>query len=300
MNQDISSHTMGALSLKKGGYLCLIKYYSEKNRWFIDSIIKIENDKKIDTDLIFSKKINKLELKNLIVDIPLSHPPCHECQMTCPGINNCPIENVTIIREDINKLIKSDKDNYNKNPKSYEHNRKGLQGYILSKSFKNKIKKGFTPYLNRPLDYWIWINYYDIYLKFFKNSYNSFGNIPQLMTYRLDYIKRHISSGINIYESDQNLILIELLKANIINEKFLKHLSHIELSIEARILVIRMIEKHLNLFIYDNDIQTLVGNPMAFNALLLSLASLGLYFKNIKKLPHWTEPSKTNFIIPTF
>ncbi len=202
----------------------------------------------------------------------------------------------------------------NVNPKKYEQERnkadevvynrdifsKETSDHMLSRSFKRKLKKGFLPYWNRTLDFWVWKYYYDQILETFNTSFDSFGNVSLMILSRFSYIRRHFPKTLELFEANQQIILIELLRARIIQKKDIDLLSDIELGTEARIDLMKKIENKLDIFIYDHDLEILVKNPRAFDSFLLALAGQNVLQNKNRELPDWTRPKETKFIIPNF
>ena len=77
-------------------------------------------------------------------------------------------------------------------------------------------------------------------------------------------------------------------------------ISDIDLGIEVRLDVIKKIETNLNIFIYNHDLDILVKNPRAFDSFLLALSGQNILQEKFLKLPDWTIPDKTKFVIPQF
>ncbi|MBP5297040.1 MAG: hypothetical protein J6Y94_06885 [Bacteriovoracaceae bacterium] len=63
--------------------------------------------------------------------------------------------------------------------------------------------------------------------------------------------------------------------------------------------IVRQIERHLNFFIYDRDLETLLREPKAFDSFLLALAAVAADKGHLVKIPAWAQ-SKAPFILPEF
>jgi hypothetical protein len=77
-------------------------------------------------------------------------------------------------------------------------------------------------------------------------------------------------------------------------------LADIDLGLEVRLETIKKIEKKLDIFIYNHDLDLLVKNPRAFDSFLLALAGQNVLQEKNRVLPEWTSPGETKFIIPNF
>ncbi len=303
----------------KGGrkdqfFFCLLEFYPNEQRWFLKSLLQVKDEEGVDGDTAIRNWLDEYQLKSLIVDFPLSQAACANCEIECPGMHQCPVENVQTVYREIDKLLDEDLKRKKENPKKYEQERNKddeidfkkdimdveTTDHILSRSFKRRLKKGFLPYWNRPVDLWIWCNYYEQLLDLFNISYDSFGNTSLMMISRFDFLKRHFPSGLKLYESNSYINLIELLRAKIILKRDILNLSDIDFNIEARLNIICQVEKKLNIFIYDHDKDILVKNPRAFNSFLLAICGRNLSLTQMRALPLWAEPEKTRFVFPSF
>lgn len=299
---------------KENFFFCLLEYYQDEQRWFLTSLKHVKEEANLNQDEAITAWVENSDLKKLIVDFPLSKPPCETCDLDCPGIEKCHHPVVTEIRKEMTELLKEDKQLREENPKKYEQEReednkieysrsvlyKGTSDHILSKSFKRKLKKGFTPYWNRPVDFWIWKNYYDQLLNTFNVSYDSFGNVSVMLLHKFHYLLRHLPTDLSIHESDSLMILIELYRAKIITKKHLIELQDINLNTLARVRVAKEIEKKLNIFIYKKDLELISKNPKAFDSFLLAVAGQSLILNKLHKIPAFGLKDNSRFIAPLF
>lgn len=302
-------NNIGSLSMKGGRndnfYFCLIEYYPESKRWFLKSLLPVKDEEALDNDDAIHAWINNFDVKQLVVDFPLSKPASESKK---------PEENIRIVKEKIKDLLNEDQKLINSNPKKYEQERnkadeivynrdvflKETAHHLLSRSFKRRLKKGFLPYWNRSLDFWVWKYYYDQILEIFNTSFDSFGNVSLMVLYRFNYIKRHFPREVELFEGNEQIILVELLRSKIILKKDVAMLSDIDLGIEVRLETIKKIENKLDIFIYNHDLEILVKNPRAFDSFILALAGQNVLQGKNRKLPDWTLPEETKFIIPNF
>jgi hypothetical protein len=313
---------IAGMSMKGGKkdkfYTCLLEYYPDQERWFLKSLLQVKDldDSGVgqDSDEAIRNWIEEKNLKKLVVDFPLSQPACQECRLDCPGVSVCPDTTVVDVRNKIEGLISQDARNNVKGPKEYERSRneddlydKGrdiwaLDSYqhLLSRSFKRRLKKGFTPYWNRPVDFWIWAFYYDQLLDVFNTSYDSFGNTSLMVISRFFYLKRHFPSDLELFEGNILLTLLELMRAGILTKSQLQSLSDLEEGVEARKKVIKCIEEKLNIFIYEADLDLVVKHPHAFDSFLLAISGRSIQVNKCHELPPWALPARCKLIVPNF
>ena len=312
------TQNIAGMSMKGGRkdkfFFCLLEYFPEHSRWALKSLLQLKDESGIDREDVVRNWIEKFEVHNLVVDFPLSQPACHTCELDCPGISSCPVPQVKEINELIAELISEDQRLSEENPKKYEQKRntddevdftrdifhKESHEHILSRSFKRRLKKGYLPYWNRPVDLWVWNFYYDQLLDLFNSSYDSFGNTSLMIQSRFSYLKRHFPKELRLYESFGPVILIELLRAGVIQKRHIQNFNDIEMGIDTRVDLIKKIEKSANLFLYDHDFEVLIKNPHAFDSFLLALSGMQAQSGKSREMPKWTMPEETSFLVPNF
>ena len=311
-------HNIGSLSMKGGRndnfYFCLIEYFPDSKRWFLKSLLPVKEEEAADSNEAIRSWITNFDIKHLVVDFPLSKPASESSDYDEDGNLQCPDNSLEIVQEKIKDLLEEDQRLVLENPKRYEQERnkadeivynrdvfsKETAHHLLSRSFKRRLKKGFLPYWNRTLDFWVWKYYYDQILELFNTSFDSFGNVSLMILFRFNYIKRQFPKDLEFFEANEQIILVELLRAKIIMKKDISLLNDVDIGIEARLDTIKKIESKLDIFIYNHDLEILVKNPRAFDSFLLALAGQNVLQKRNVSLPSWTKPEDTKFIIPNF
>lgn len=313
--QHLPTSRVAGISLKSGKkelvYTTIFEHFQSSDRWFLKELklISIE-DYKLDQELV--AYINEMKPEKLIIDIPLTLPPCHGCLLLCPGLNNCGVPEVQTVRKITQELLEHDQKIHELGPKNYEHNRLAMELFdysknlfaketidpILSRSFKRKLKKGFIPYKNRPVDFWVWCRYHDVFLEIFKTSYESIGQISQIGQQRLFYLFRHFSKGTQLYESSPLFLCVELFRANLLVRYDLEKLSDIEFVTNARNKVVQAVLKHFDLFVYDNDMEVILKDARAFEAFLLGAIGIAAQQKKIQNIPDWCGITGEKFLVP--
>ena len=314
MIRNVAGMSLGG-GRKENFFFSLLEYYPEKKRWFLKSLHQVKDEEIRDRDEIITSWVSQYGLKQLIVDFPLSRPPCEEsCLTHCSGANVCPRSSVVEVRSEMKKLLDDDAKFHNENPKKYEQERvaslevdysknllkKNTDEHMLSKSFKRKLRKGFVPYWHRPIDFWVWKNYYDQLLEVFKISYESFGNVSMMLLARLNYLLRHLPKDLQMYESNIQICLIELYRARVVSKSLLLQLFDLDLASSSREQIILQIEEHMQIFIYENDLDTIIKNSQAFDSFILSVVGQRMLMNGLRDIPSWGNSDGGNFIVPTF
>ncbi|MFN8370018.1 MAG: hypothetical protein U0T83_05275 [Bacteriovoracaceae bacterium] len=318
---SIRSDTIVAgLSFSRGRendyYLCLMEYFEDSEnsgRWALSKLVYPKESKATDESSL-SELLRDYKVKQIVTDIPLNMPACYQCTLKCPGEAMCSEASVKYVREEVDKILSENSNQQNFHPKTYEKHRlqslevthqndifaKQSDQYILSRSFKRRLKKGYLPYWNRPIDFWVWINYYDQLLNMFNYSYDSFGLTPYISIMRINYFKKFLNNNINFYESDIYIILLELARAGIITKKQLLDLKDLEFGAEARLNIVKKIEEKIKLFIYEHDLVVLVNDSRAFAAFILSLSGMASSSNKTVELPSYCNQKEINFLVPSF
>lgn len=267
-----------------------------------------------DHDLILVKHLKDAKIKSAIFDFPLSKSLCLSCTLSCPGSELCPQVPITQVRKIINDLLDVDSNLYKINPKKYEVDRKvddlleldsdlfakRTDEHVLSKAFKRRLKRGLSPYANRPLDFWVWQHYYDAYLAVFQTSFDSFGDVSFIHLAYYQYWQKHLPHDTALWETAPQLVLLELYRAEFIEKKQLITLTDINQAPLARLEIVRALTHRLHLIITETQYDKLVRNPRAFSSFLLAIAGLKLEKQSFYDLPNYTEPEKTHFFVPYF
>jgi hypothetical protein len=300
---------------KENFFFSLLEYYPSEKRWFLKSLHQVKDEEIRDRDEIITSWVNQYGLKQLVVDFPLSRAPCEDsCLSNCTGANACPRECVVAVRQEMQDLLDEDAKFQLENPKKYEQERvssleidysknllkKNTDEHMLSRSFKRKLRKGFTPYWHRPIDFWVWKNYYDQLLEVFKISYESFGNVSVMLLARLNYLLRHLPRDLKMFESNIQIALIELYRARVISKSLLLQLSDIDLAPGAREQIVLNIEHHMEIFLYENDLDTIVKNSQAFDSFILSVVGQKMLMNGLREISEWGNSDGGNFIVPSF
>tara|TARA_Y100001970_G_C14215073_1_gene849181 strand:+ start:144 stop:1121 length:978 start_codon:yes stop_codon:yes gene_type:complete len=308
---------IAGMSMKGGRkdnfFFCLLEYFPNKERWFLNSLLQVKEHQE-DEDDIIRKWVKDFALKKLVLDFPLTLPPCYGCNLDCPGLSRCPVEGIHRTRKKMDVLLLKDQEMKAKNPKRYEAARNEAESvdpsknilniktdeHILSRAFKRRIKKGILPYWNRPLDFWVWTQYYDQQMELFNTSFDSFGTASLMILSRFNYLKRHFPKELLLFEGNVQLALLELLKAKILTKREVKGLSDFKEGADYRYKVIKKIEKKLNVFIYESDLEALLHFPRAFNSFILAIIGQRIQMEKTMPLPEWAFSEKSQFVVPLF
>lgn len=291
---------------------CIFEHFSTGNRWVLEELYISDESEGFADSKNFEIWTNEKKITDLVFNFPLTETICEYCTLECPGESLCQDETVKSLNEELQRSLEKDQRFEKEFPKDYERARNKFNEYIhhrglfpeksdmLSKSLKKRLRKGFSPFWNRPIDIYIWLNYYDQLHKVFNYSYDSFGHTSLRSMKRFSYQKRHLSN-IKIWESNIYVGLIELLRGELISQEDLLGIKYVdEFSVGFRKNIISKLESNLNLFIKNEDIARLTFDPKAIHAFILSLCGLSKSKGETRSLPDWCERQKNSFIIPDY
>lgn len=300
---------LAGLSLKGGRngplYLCLMEYFPDQNRTFVSSFKELKETRENNKEEALIELIEKLGIKKLVIDCPITRPFCFDCQLDCPGEVNCPVKEVQFCRQRVEDFLAQDQLKVVSERKQYELKRIASDlgeepSELIGRSLRRRFKKGFSPYWHRPIDLWVWENYYNEMLKFFNYTYDSFGQVSLMSWSYFNYLKKVLPPDLKLYEGHPFIALIELLRAGVIVPRDLKNFSQSDAPHESRELILNAIEHKLNFFVYENDVETLLKRPRAFESFLLTLIGRCHYQNRTRFLPEWSDGATTNFVVPEF
>jgi hypothetical protein len=228
LNQSVLSIHFGA-NKKESNYYCLLERPAHSERWFLKHLSEFNEDDHRESELL-GKLADKGCLSALVSDIPLTRPLCQSCSLVCPGADRCAHPEFLAATQHIESVLEKEKKLELANPKAYERLRLAGDRALLGRGLKRRFKKGLRPYWNRPVDAWVWENYFEQMLEFFGSSYDSFAQTSPKKLFLYEYWKRHVPEDVPIYEGQMQLVLLELLRSEVIDEDDLELLSSRSLS----------------------------------------------------------------------
>jgi hypothetical protein len=117
---------------------------------------------------------------------------------------------------------------------------------------------------------------------------------------KLNYLVRHLPKDLTMYESNVQICLIELYRAKVVSKSLLFQLFDLDLTSAAREQIIKNIEEHMGIFIYENDLDTIMKNSHAFDSFILSVVGQRMLMNELREIPSWGNADGGNFIVPNF
>ena len=62
---------------KENFFFCLLEFFKEKDRWFLTTLKQVRDEDKLDSDAAITHWVDNYQLKQIIVDFPLTKPYLH-------------------------------------------------------------------------------------------------------------------------------------------------------------------------------------------------------------------------------
>jgi len=215
-------------------------------RFLVDifSGIRGEPEEGADENLLRIVKENQENLRWIGVDAPLSLPPCILCQLECPGAQNCSVEAVKWMRRD-------------------------LEGRLIQPR-RGKRHKPIAPYIERPVD---------VFLRQYLGEgfgqvaiSEALGATTASKAGRMQYLMRHLKDRNGnphaLIEVNPTLSLALLKEEFNLTTRDLKYYRDLQEGGSVRMRILDRINEENKVFLYENDIGTLVSSLPAFYAFL--------------------------------
>lgn len=236
--------------------LALIEYYSDQNKVFLRHLgDKIFGDHSTSADEVLVQFIETIPkpLKYIALDTPLSLPKCMRCRLKCPGYEKC-------TQTEIQWLWK----NYQK------------------RNQKKKPKKIFTPYTERCIENYLASELEEEFL-----PQHALGSNKAPLTARALFLQNRLKSHKWI-EVAPKVSLWRIGRALGIQKSYLRSYKHSVDGVEIREAILNQLTKRNVVFLYHQDMKTLIERAQAFDAFLCALTAV---FKFNNKV----EPRPKNF-----
>lgn len=259
---------LGGIKKDKSALLVLERFKNQ-NRLVVSEIEK--NFKKINLshfpDEILKNQINQYEnVKSIGVNFPLSKPACIDCELGCPGVKKCEVEEVKWLVKEYKKKSK------------------------LS-SLSKKERKIPSPYTERALDYYVAHSLEEEF-----PMAPAFGSSRSAFYARGKFLRNGLKDQIFV-ETFPKVSLWRLGQKYGIRRSVLKNFNRSEKSIENRKLFLTKIEK--DFFLYEEDKETIAQKKEVFEALLCSLSAYFLESQEVEPKKKAMSFIEQKFSLPT-
>jgi hypothetical protein len=232
--------------------VAILEYFPEQKRVFLRSLVdKIKSEDDISADLKLHELLTESEapLETIAFDVPLQLPKCIRCQLKCPGIERC------------------------KEPEI-----KWMWGMFQSRKKSKRPNRLFTPYTERCVEMYI-----NTELEESFHPSHALGSNAAPLAARAHFISRRLT-GAHLIEVNPKLSLWRIGRVLKIPVSHLRFHRHAVDSDESRLFILKtLVEKNI-VFLYQQDMKTMVETPTAFDAFLAGLTCF-LDFRNQSERP---------------
>lgn len=233
--------------------VCVLEFFAEHEKLFLTHLhaeIKPKVDRSADWELIELLNSEENDFEFIGFDVPLMLPKCMRCTLKCPGYEKCKLPEI-----------------------------KWMWKLHRSKAKEKRPNKIFTPYTERCVDMWINNSLEESF-----NVSHALGSNAAPLTARAHFIKRRLKPSQKIIEAVPKISLYRIGTALKVQKSYLRFHKH---SIDSHAVRESILHSFIDsdlIFIYEQDLKTMVENTTAFDSLLVALTGY-LKFKNLTEKP---------------
>lgn len=253
---DQKSFRFIGLSLSGGkadkACVAVLEYYPQHNKIFLARLFeKIKSDELISADLKIHDVISQYgeEVQSVAFDVPLSLPQCIRCDLICPGFEVCSVDQIKWFREFYSKVNK-----------------------------KKKPKKMFTPYTQRCVE-----SYISHALEEPFDIHHTLGSNTAPLAARAHFIRRRLD--VDCIEVFPKLTIWRLGQKIKVPKSHLRFHRHLVGGDESRKVFLQNLIEREGLFVYQQDLKSMVENNHAFEALICAYTAYLHYLGKTEKKP---------------
>ncbi len=272
MSSANKTHRFAGVSLAGGKTdktaIAVLEYFPQQRRVFLRNLReKIRAEGEISADLALHLILTEEEpdLSSVAFDVPLQLPKCIRCELKCPGIERCKQPEIKWMWSSYRKRAKTKK--------------------------PNKI---FTPYTERCSEIFI-AN--ELEEPFYPS--HALGANAAPLAARAHFIRRRLK--LPVVEVFPKLSLWRVGRALSIPKSYLRFHRHSVEGDEARLYILKTLVDKEIVFIYQQDLRTMVENNHAFEAFICALTAFLKFRGQCEKPPAgfpkgeaWIEFPKEN------
>lgn len=215
--------------------LAVIEHYPDQKRVFLARLVeKIKTEEFISADLKIHELIQQYgkAIETLALDVPLTLPKCMTCNLKCPGFESCKEDEMIWMREHFEAILR-----------------------------EKKPKKLFTPYTQRCVD-----AYLNHSLEESFEVHHALGANLAPLTARAHFITRRLD--LNLIEVNPLISFYRLGQKLKMNKSQIKIHRHSASGEESRRLFLQALSETGEIFIYQQDLKSMIENNHAFEAFL--------------------------------
>jgi hypothetical protein len=243
-----------SLSGGKADKACLVvlDYFTDQKKIFLSRLYeKIKTEEFISADLKIHEIVTQYQdrLESVAFDVPLSMPKCINCRLQCPGYESCEEAEIVWLRNFYQKV------NQNKRP--------------------NKL---FTPYTQRCIEAFVAHGLEETF-----EIHHALGANQAPLLARAAFIKRRLQ--VEAIEVFPKLSVWRLGLELKVAKSHLRHYRHSVGGDESRRLFLQAMADKYGLFIYQQDMKSMIDNYHAFEALICAYTAFLKFQKQTQAKP---------------
>ncbi len=249
--------------------ISIIEYYADQKRIFVSRLfekIKFDDDLSADQKIVNIIQQHKNGLKVVAFDGPTQLPKCISCTLKCPGYEACREPEIIWLRNFF--------ENINKN---------------------KKPKKVFIPYTQRCVDaYWNYSNEDKI------NVHHALGANMAPMAARALFLKKRLQTeSENLVIEVQPHISVHRIGRQIhVPKSQLTNFHHQVDGDEVRKIFLQEFIDKKNIFIYQQDLKSMIENNHAFESMIIAYVGFLSYLNLTEKPPKGFPKSEAWIHVP--
>ncbi len=232
--------------------VAIIEYFPKYHKIFLTKIYdRIVGDLNHSADQRIIEILNshKDYIESISVDTPFQLPLCIECRLQCPGYEACKVDHIVWMKKQIQKKQK-----------------------------KKKVKKQFTPYTQKAVEFII----NEDLEENFQLSHSLGANAAPLVA-RCIFLKKRFEA--NWSEVFPRLSVWRIGRSMNISKSDLRFHKHAVTGNEVREKILEELVDHKLAFVYDQDKKIMVQNNHAFEAFICALTGFLKFFDQTEPRP---------------
>lgn len=215
--------------------VAVVEYFPKYHKVFLSRLYeKIKSEDDLSGDLQIHEIISQYQgaLESVSFDVPLQLPFCMTCKLQCPGYENCSVEHIEWM---------------------WEHYRKTQK--------KKKAKKLFTPYTERSVEMHLATELEEVFI-----LPSALGANMAPLTARAHFIARRLE--VPLIEVFPKLSVWRIGRSLQVMKSHLRFHKHAVGGDESRRQILHALSTHNVVFVYEQDVKSMVANNHAFEAFI--------------------------------
>lgn len=232
--------------------VAVLEYFPEHKKIFLARLFeKVKTEDGISADLKIHEIITQYgeNVESVAFDVPLTLPSCVACRLACPGYEACSVEEIKWLR-DFDQQINRDR----------------------------KPKKMFTPYTQRCVETYIAHALEEPF-----DIHHTLGSNMAPLAARAQFIRRRLD--LNCIEVFPKLTVWRLGTKLKVPKSHLRFHKHLVGGDESRKVFLQHLSEREGVFIYQQDMKSMVENNHAFESLICAYTGFLKFMNQTESRP---------------